>query len=103
MSQVARAGLAFEDFVYLDDHSVQRILKEVDGNVLAVALRTASADLLARIYMNLSSRAVVLLKEDIALGPIHMDEVLAAQQQVIDLIGSLEQSGQIRIRRRSDP
>jgi flagellar motor switch protein FliG len=48
--------------------AAQRMLKEVDGNALAVALKVASDELLARIYKNLSSRAGVLLKDDIAPG-----------------------------------
>jgi len=92
-------AMTFEDMVRFDDHSIQRILKEVDGNVFAVALKIASPDLLARVYKNLSTRAATLLKEDVELGATIVPEVEEAQHQIVDLIRSLEASGAIRLRR----
>ena len=92
--------IAFEDIVTFDDHTILRMLKDVDGNVFAVALKVASDELLARVCKNISSRAAALLKEDIGLGPTIMNEVAAAQQQVVDLIEALEESGQIRLPRK---
>ena len=93
--------MTFDDIARLDDNSMQRLLKAVDGNVFAVALKGANDDLLARIYSNMSARAVALLKEDIQLVPTSTPEVEAAQQQVVELIHTLAGSGQILIPRRS--
>ena len=89
----------FGEIVNLDHHSVQRILKEVDGNVFAVALKNAHDDLLAQMYKNMSSRAAALLKEDIELGPTRIPEVMDAQRQIVEVIRMLEASGQIRLPR----
>jgi flagellar motor switch protein FliG len=90
----------FEDIINLDDRSIQRILKEVDGKDLALALKVANDELLARVYKNMSSRAAAMLKEEIELlGPTRMRDVGKAQQQIVDVIRTLEENGQIVIAR----
>jgi len=81
-AEVKNLLFVFEDIINLDDRSIQRILKEVDGKDLALALKTANDDLLQRVYKNMSSRAANTLKEEIEiLGPVRMREVGRAQQQ----------------------
>jgi flagellar motor switch protein FliG len=90
----------FEDIVHLDDRAVQRILKEVDGKNLALALKTANEEVLALVYRNMSQRAAQSLKEDIeVLGPTRMRDVGKAQQAIVDVIRTLEEGGQIIISR----
>src|SRR5579883_2610404 len=99
-TEVKNLLFVFEDIVNLDDRSIQRILKEVDGKDLALALKVANEDLLARVYRNMSSRAAALLKEEIELlGPTRMREVGKAQQQIVDVIRTLEENVQIVIAR----
>ncbi|HVA33611.1 MAG TPA: flagellar motor switch protein FliG, partial [Candidatus Baltobacteraceae bacterium] len=98
--EVKNLLFVFEDIINLDDRSIQRILKEVDGKDLALALKVANDDLLARVYKNMSSRAAGMLKEEIELlGPTRMREVGKAQQQIVDVIRTLEENGQIVIAR----
>ncbi len=99
-TEVKNLLFVFEDIVTLDDRSIQRILKEVDGKDLALALKTANDDLLGRIYKNMSSRAGQTLREEIELlGPTRMREVGKAQQSIVDVIRTLEEIGQIVIAR----
>jgi flagellar motor switch protein FliG len=98
--EVKNLLFVFEDIINLDDRSIQRILKEVDGKDLALALKTSGEDLLARIYKNMSTRASTMLKEEIELlGPTRMRDVGKAQQQIVDVIRTLEENGQIVIAR----
>ena len=98
--EVKNLLFVFEDIINLDDRSIQRILKEVDGKDLALALKVANEELLARVYKNMSSRAASLLKEEIELlGPTRMRDVGKAQQQIVDVIRTLEENGQIVIAR----
>ncbi len=98
--EVKNLLFVFEDIINLDDRSIQRILKEVDGKELALALKVANDDLLARVYKNMSTRAGQMLKEEIeVLGPTRMREVGKAQQQIVDVIRTLEENGQIVIAR----
>jgi flagellar motor switch protein FliG len=99
-AEVKNLLFVFEDIVNLDDRSLQRIMKEVDGKDLALALKTANEDLMQRVYKNMSSRAGQTLKEEIEiLGPVRMREVGRAQQQIVDVIRTLEENGQIVISR----
>ena len=42
--EIKRRMFVFEDIVTLDNRSVQRFLREVDNNDLALALKTASEE-----------------------------------------------------------
>jgi flagellar motor switch protein FliG len=98
--EVKNLLFVFEDIVNLDDRSIQRILKEVDGKDLALALKVANDELMQRVYENMSQRAGGMLKDDIdLLGPVRMREVGKAQQAIVDVIRSLEENGQIVIAR----
>lgn len=98
--EVKNLLFVFEDIINLDDRAIQRVLKEVDGKDLALALKTANDDLLARIYKNMSTRAAQTLREDIeVLGPVRVREVGKAQQNIVDVIRTLEENGQIIIAR----
>jgi flagellar motor switch protein FliG len=92
----------FEDIIKMDDRAVQRVLKEVDSKDLALALKTANEELLEHVFKNMSTRAAATLKEEIEiLGAKRMSEVGKAQQNVVDVIRGLEESGQIVIARGS--
>ena len=78
------------------------MLKEVDSKDLALALKTANEELLEHIYKNMSTRAAQTLKEEIEiLGAKRMSEVGKAQSNIVDVVRSLEESGQIVIARGS--
>ncbi len=99
-TEVKNLLFVFEDIVNLDDRSIQRILKEVEGKDLALALKASNDDMLARVFKNMSSRAAQTLREEIELlGPTRMREVGKAQQAIVDVIRTLEENGQIVIAR----
>ena len=98
--EVKNLLFVFEDIINLDDRAIQRVLKEVDGKDLALALKTANDELLNRIFKNMSSRAATTLREDLeVLGPVRVREVGKAQQNIVDVIRTLEENGQIVIAR----
>ncbi|GAC1423372.1 MAG: flagellar motor switch protein FliG [Candidatus Velthaea sp.] len=98
--EVKNLLFVFEDIINLDDRAIQRVLKEVDGKDLALALKTANDDLLVRVYKNMSTRAAGTLREEIdILGPKRMSEVGKSQQNIVDVIRTLEENGQIVIAR----
>jgi flagellar motor switch protein FliG len=98
--EVKNLLFVFEDIINLDDRAIQRILKEVEPKDLALALKTANDELLQRVYKNMSTRAASTLREDIeVLGPVRMREVGKSQQNIVDVIRTLEENGQIVISR----
>lgn len=95
--EIKRRMFLFEDIVYLDDRSIQRFLREVDlQRDLPLALKNASEEVKTKIFRNMSSRAVEMLKENIAyLGPVRLRDVDEAQQRIVSLIRRLEEQGEI--------
>ncbi len=99
-NEVKNLLFVFEDIINLDDRAIQRVLKEVDGKDLALALKTANDELLPRIFKNMSTRASTTLRDEIdVLGPTRMRDVGKAQQAIVDVIRTLEENGQIAIAR----
>lgn len=88
----------FEDIQLLDDRSIQRLLKEVDTKVLTVALKGATEEIQNKIFSNMSERAAAMIKEEMEyMGPIRVREVDEAQRQIVEIIRSLEEEGEIVI------
>ena len=54
----------FEDIMLVDDKGIQVVLKEIENDELALALKTASPDLRDKIFRNMSERASQLIQEE---------------------------------------
>jgi len=98
VDEIKRLMFVFDDILKLDDKSVQALLKEVDNSQWAMALKGASEDLKGKILGNLSQRASAMLEEEMDyLGPVKLSDVEAMQQQIVDIIRRLEDSGEISV------
>ncbi len=98
--EIRHKMFVFEDILSLDNRSIQRVLREVDNNELAVALKAANEDVQNVIFENLSSRLATMIKEDMEfMGPVRMKDVEDAQQRIVNIIRKLEDSGDIVISR----
>ncbi|GAB6273905.1 MAG: flagellar motor switch protein FliG [Peptococcaceae bacterium] len=98
--EIRKKLFVFEDIVRLDDFSIQRVLREVDGKDLALAMRGASGEVRNCIYRNQSKRAGEMLKEEIEfMGPVRLRQVEEAQAKIVKVIRTLEESGEIVISR----
>jgi flagellar motor switch protein FliG len=98
VEQIRRLMFVFEDILLVDDKGIQGVLKEVDNDELALALKTASPELREKIFKNMSERASQLIKEDMEyMGPVRVADVEAAQQRIVDVVRRLEDSGEIVI------
>ncbi len=88
----------FEDIQHLDDRSIQRLLKEVDTKVLTIALKGSTEEIQNKIFSNMSERAASMIKEEMEfMGPLRVKEVDEAQRQIVEIIRSLEEEGEIVI------
>jgi|UniRef100_A0A7V3E655 flagellar motor switch protein FliG len=100
-AEVKRLMFMFEDIINIQDRDIQKILKEVDRKDLALALKVADENLRNKIFSNMSERAADLLKEELQyMGMVKLKEVEAAQSKIIDIIKSLEESGEISLNMR---
>ena len=101
--QVRSQMFVFEDIVTIDDRSLQLVLREVEANDLATALKGVRPDVRDKIQRNLSERAAENLSEEIELlGPVRTRTVEEAQAKVVGVIRTLEEQGVLTIQRGGD-
>lgn len=98
VDKIRRLMFVFDDLLKLDDRAIQSLLKEVDNSQWALALKGASEELKAKVLSNLSQRAAALLREEMEyLGPVRLSDVETMQQQIVDTVRRLEDSGEIAV------
>ncbi|MBO5237462.1 MAG: flagellar motor switch protein FliG [Lachnospiraceae bacterium] len=98
--EIRRKMFVFEDILSLDNRAIQTVLREVDNNELAIALKNANEEVQNAIFSNLSSRLATMIKEDMEyMGPVRLKDVEDAQQKIVNIIRKLEDSGEIVISR----
>lgn len=101
VEQIRRLMFVFEDIMLVNDKGIQSVLKEVDNDELTLALKTASPELQAKIFANMSERAAALIKEDMQfMGPVRVSDVESAQQRIVDIVRRLEEAGDVVIQGR---
>ena len=98
--EIRKKMFVFEDVLLLDDRAIQRVLRDVDNNDMAIAMKNANEQVQNAIFDNLSKRLAVMIKEDMEfMGPVRMKDVEEAQQKIVNIIRKLEDSGEIVISR----
>lgn len=98
--EIRRKMFVFEDILTLDNRAIQTVLRDVDNNELAIALKNANEEVQNAIFSNLSSRLAAMIKEDMEyMGPVRLKDVEDAQQKIVNIIRKLEDSGDIVISR----
>ncbi len=98
--EIKKRMFVFEDILTLDNRSIQRFLREVDNNLLALALKGATEDVRNVIFANMSKRLAEMIKEDIEfMGPVRLKDIEEAQQKIANIIRKLEDAGEIIISR----
>jgi flagellar motor switch protein FliG len=90
----------FEDIVTIDDRSLQLVLRDVEANDLATALKGVRQDVRDKVVRNLSERAGENLIEEVELlGPVRARTVEEAQAKIVAVIRTLEEQGTLTIAR----
>lgn len=88
----------FESLETLDDAAMKQILKEVDTNTLACALKGASPELISKFTGNMSQRASEMLIEDMeARGPMRLSIVESEQKNILAVVRKLADAGEITL------
>ena len=88
----------FDDLIRLDTGSAQTLMRHIDKDKLAVALKGASEPVREFFMSNMSTRAAKMLIDDMqALGPVRLRDVDEAQAQLVNLAKDLASQGEIMI------
>ena len=98
--EIKKKMFVFEDIVMLDDRSIGKVLREVNTDEMAKALKQVDAEVQDKIFRNMSKRAGSMLREEMEfMGPIRVKDVEEAQQKIVSIIRHLEDKGEIVIAR----
>ncbi|MGN7789849.1 flagellar motor switch protein FliG [Enterobacter sp. 22452] len=88
----------FENLVDVEDRSIQRLLQEIEGDTLIVALKGADEPLRMKFFRNMSRRQAELMTDDLASrGPVRLSQVEAEQKNILNVVRRLAESGEILI------
>ncbi len=88
----------FENLLQVDDRGIQAVLREIQSDTLAVALRGADPDIQEKIFSNMSKRAGEILRDEIEVrGPVRLSEVEAAQREIVAVAQRLAEDGTIAL------
>jgi flagellar motor switch protein FliG len=88
----------FEDLSKLDPGSVQTLLRSIEKDKLALALKGSSDTLRDLFFSNMSERAGKLLREDMeSMGPVRLKDVDEAQMAMVNTAKELAAKGEIII------
>jgi flagellar motor switch protein FliG len=88
----------FEDLGKLDPGGIQTLLRAVEKDQLALALKGASDTLRELFFSNMSERASKIMREDMeAMGPVRLKDVDAAQMIMVQAAKDLAAKGEIML------
>jgi flagellar motor switch protein FliG len=93
----------FDDIIDIEDKAIQVILKEVQSDMLIIALKGTTEQMREKIFNNMSSRAAEMMKVDLeAKGPVKLSEVEAQQRKILQIVRRLADEGEIQLSGRGD-
>jgi flagellar motor switch protein FliG len=98
--EIKKRMFTFADIIMLDDRAIQKVLREVESQDLAKALKGVEAEIQEKIFRNMSKRAAGMLQEDMEyMGPVRRTDVEEAQYKIIAIIRHLEETGELVVAR----
>jgi flagellar motor switch protein FliG len=88
----------FADIARLSQRDIQRLLRDIETQDLAIAMRNAPEAAKRAVLGAMSRRAAESLKEEIDLqGPVRNKDVEASQERIITQVMTLSEAGEIDI------
>ena len=88
----------FEDLLRLDPGGVQTLIRGVENNRLALALKGSSDSIRDLFFSNMSERAAKILREDMdAMGPVRLRDVDESQSEIVATAKDLADRGEIML------
>ena len=96
--RIKQLMFTFDDLVRLDASGIQQLLRQVEKDQLAMALKGASEDVKELFFSNMSERAGKMMREDMeAMGAVRLKDVDEAQSGVVIVAKDLADAGEIVI------
>ena len=96
MQSIQESMFVFETLILSDDKSLQTLLRNVETELIVLALKGADEALRDKLFSCMSSRAAANIMDEMeALGPVRLAEVQEAQKQIIAVARRLSDEGTI--------
>ena len=96
--KIKQLMFTFDDLNRLDPAGVQVLLRQVDKDQLAIALKGSSDEVKDMFFSNMSERAGKMMREDMeAMGAVRLSDVDESQAAVVATAKALADSGEIVI------
>ncbi|MEM7219909.1 MAG: flagellar motor switch protein FliG [Pseudomonadota bacterium] len=96
--EIKELMFVFDSLGDLDDRGMQALLREINGDLLGVALKGAEKKTSDLILGNMSSRAAEILREDMeARGPVRLSEVEEAQKEILAVALQMAEDGKLNL------
>jgi len=96
--RIKQLMFTFDDLVRLDASGIQLLLRQVEKDQLALALKGSAEDVKDLFFSNMSERAGKMMREDMeAMGAVRLKDVDEAQAVIVTTAKSLADAGEIVI------
>jgi flagellar motor switch protein FliG len=94
MQKIQDNMFTFENLVSVDNKGIQVLMRNVEPDMLMVALKGASEEVTARFMDNMSERARGMFRDDMeAKGPVRLADVEETQKKIMRIARKLSDSG----------
>ena len=96
--RIKQLMFTFDDLIRVDPGGIQTVLRQVDKDQLATALKGASDEVKELFFRNMSERAGKMMREDMeAMGAVRLRDVDEAQAGIVSAAKALADAGEIVI------
>jgi flagellar motor switch protein FliG len=96
--RIKQLMFTFEDLIRLDAGGIQTLLRSIEKDKLALALKGGSDAVKDLFFKNMSERAGKMMRDDMdSLGPVRLRDVDQAQSLIVTMAKEMAASGQIVI------
>ena len=96
--RIKQLMFTFDDLIRVDPGGIQTVLRQVDKDQLAMALKGASDEVKELFFRNMSERAGKMMREDMeAMGAVRLRDVDEAQAGIVSAAKALADVGEIVI------
>jgi len=96
--RIKQLMFTFDDLIRADNAGIQTLLRQVEKDQLAIALKGGSPEVKDLFFQNMSERAGKMMREDMeAMGAVRLKDVDEAQAAIVTVAKTLADSGEIVI------
>ena len=96
--KIKQLMFTFDDLARIDSSGIQVLLRDVEKDKVALALKGASEEIKDLFLNNMSKRAAKMMKEDMeSMGAVRLKDVDEAQAIIVSAAKTLADSGEVMI------